>query len=224
MTHKKGAKDEREDEPLVIEVQNQITQPDPEDNIFLEDSFEDDNRYEEKYKVFTELVRGTRYEQYAGNTTSLWAFDSLLSDSSSGKKRITARYHNDFDEEELGDDDDNKKDIDNRRFEIEAYFINSVDLETLIKVLEVANVEIEEPEEYERIRFKLKIYKDEDDVAFHECYHPHYSSYNIVVGNKYDDNIDTNGTLLGIRAIRSHLLFNTDTNEYVLADGRYWCI
>ncbi|MEK5358109.1 hypothetical protein [Paenibacillus sp. FSL L8-0709] len=212
-------------ETNMVEFKHQVVQSET-DNIFEDSLIDESDPHEDNYEVFSDLVKGTRYEKYAGKTTSLWAFDSLLCDSSCGKKRIKAKYHEDFDDQdELGNDNTIVEAyLDNRRFEIDAYYINSKDFAILNRVLEVANVEIQEPEEFERTRFEFMIYKEEKDVSFHECYHPHYSSYNTVKGNMYDDNIDTNGSSLGIMAVRSHLLFNTDTKEFVIADGRYWCL
>jgi hypothetical protein len=195
---------------------------------YAEDEYDPfEEKYQPMFDRFADLVRGTRYERYSGRTTSLWAFESLLSDLSEGKTRITAKYRV---ESELQGEDDDEGDaeleeyVDNRRFEIDAYHIDSSDFEILKRVLEVADVEAKDPEEFERTRFDFEVFQNPDEVAFYECYHPHYSSYNSVEGNRYDDNIDTNGSSLGIMAVRSYLLLNTDTNEFIMADGRYWCL
>lgn len=190
------------------------------------DSNYDDYDYEEKYRPlfehFSEIVNGTRYEKYAANTTCLWAFENLLNDNSKGKTTISAKYQTKGQEESYESTEEIYEDY--RRFEIDAFHIDSFDLEVLRQVFESASIEVEDPEEFERPLFELKLIKNSEDVAFAECFHPHYSSYKTVSGNKYDDNIDTYGTSLGIMAVRCYLLYNTDTNEFVLADGRYWCM
>ncbi|RRJ54748.1 hypothetical protein EHV15_34710 [Paenibacillus oralis] len=205
---------ERDIECEVSKNLSETEQTEPLMDDSLRNDYGDDeyDPYEEKYQpmfdVFSDLVKGTRYERFAGRTTSLWAFESLLSDSSAGKTRISARFRL---EPEI-------------RFEIDAYHISSSDFEVLKRVLEIADVEANDPEEFEYARFEFEIIQNADDVAFQECYHPHYSSYNTVKGNMYDDNIDTYGTCLRIMAVRSYLLYNTDTNEFILTDGRYWCL
>lgn len=179
--------------------------------------------YEEKYiplfDRFKEIVTDTRYEKYVGNTTCLWALETLLSDNSKGETRITAKYHQ--------DEEDNLSEgayENTRRFEIDAYHIDALDLDVLLRVLKAASIEAEDPEEFEQTRFKLEFIKNPANIEFAECFHPHYSSYNQISGNRYDDNLDTNGSSLGIKAVRCYLLFNTDTEEFILADGRYWCV
>lgn len=173
-------------------------------------------KYRPLFDRFVDIVQGTRYEKYADDTTCLWILESLLSDDTQGKTRITAKYHMDSQSQ-----DDSYKP---RRFEIDANHINSSDLGVLLRVLEAARIEAEDPEEYEQTRFEIVFLKKPDDIEFAECYHPHYTSYNQISGNRYDDNLDTVGTSLGIKAVRCYLLYNTDTDEFVLADGRYWCI
>lgn len=201
---------------------------------FSNDSDDDDyNFYEEKNRImfadFIELVKGTRYETFAKNTTSLWALEKLFSDSSAGKTRIIAKYVVQSEQYQSGFDEEGEDKLetieDHRRFEIDAYHINSSDLDVLKRVLDKSKEEAnDDPDRFQFTQYEIKVFQNVNDLAFDECYHPHYSSYNKVVGNMYDDNIDTYGSALGIKAVRCHLFYNTDTSEFVLADGRYWCI
>lgn len=208
---------------IFLDVENTLEVADP--NNYENDPYEEEYQNPITYDLFNQLVKGTRYEQYSGNTSSLWVLESLFSDSSAGKMSINAKYRLNLDFEAIDDDDEIAEDeyADSRRFNIDAYFINTLDFEVLKHVLDAAKEEVRDSDNFDQIRFSYKIFKNDYDIEFAECYHEHYSSYNSVKGNMYDDNMDTNGSSLRIMAVRCYLLYNTDTKEFVLADGRYWC-
>ncbi|EJW14321.1 hypothetical protein M5X00_23240 [Paenibacillus alvei] len=176
-----------------------------------EDYWDSDPEDDPWYDELKERVAGTRYEKFVGKTTPYYGFEQLLSDAARGKKIVTVGYHSEINEL-----------ADTRKFEIDAYSITSVDLLVLKEVFEAAQreaVSLDEDFDYE-----FEIIQQGEEIRFNECYDPYISSRNTVKGNMYDSNIDTYGAINGVKAIRSYLLYKTDTNEFIQVNGRYWCM
>lgn len=160
---------------------------------------------EENKEYLACLIAGTRYEATCKDSTAYWAHYKMFEDGRDGSVPITLKT---FDESTV---------------EMLAYKINSHELDILKKVAE-RGIEEQAREGEPFPLYEFETFSDASEFELPVCFHPHISSYTSVSGNMYDDNIDTYGVQLGVKAVRVYAFYNTDTNEFVFANSSYYVL
>lgn len=149
------------------------------------------------------VLKNTRYEEYC-DSGSRWAMRAMLQDESLGKHTVEV------------------KDKDGYSIKIDAYHISFEDLisfKCILKMSNAMNSEIPDA-----IQYEIQEFKSPNDIVLAECYHEYISLKKTVKRNRYDSNLDTYGTQMGMLATRCYFFYNVDSKKYIIIDGSYWCM
>jgi len=108
------------------------------------------------------------------------------------------------------------------KLDIEAYEITQAEW-TAIKQL--INHEREWGSNEEGEEFDTEIFPRADDIKIRNCYAGEYiSSNDDITGNCYSEDCDTNGSIMGAKAVRNYIFWIKDKNMYAVVYFSYWCL
>lgn len=103
--------------------------------------------------------------------------------------------------------------------DIEAYHLSLFDLYVLERILAFE----EQYRDKSEGSYYLIRYSDASEILLNHCYSSDYiGASTTIVGNRFDSNCDTYGTIFGSPAQEAHIFWLADSREYAVVYHSYW--